>query len=55
MSSRGWCQAGWQLHEEELELPPVGSGEPLKVSEQGSGMCTFPLGFKVGVETFLES
>lgn len=55
---RGRCQAGWQLQEcwaAELELYPGGSGEPLKVCEEGSGMWTFPVGFKVGFETFLDT
>lgn len=52
------CQPGWQPREcqaTKLELYPGGSGEPLKVFEQGNGLWTFPLGFKVGFETFLDT
>lgn len=39
----------------ERELHPGGSGEPWRVFEQGSGMWMFPLGFKVGSETLLDT
>lgn len=39
----------------QLELYPVGSGEPLRVCEEGSGMWPVPLRFKVGSETFLDT
>lgn len=55
---RGGCHPGWQLRDcqaAELEFDPAGSREPWKVSEQRSGMWKFPLGFKVGLETFLDT
>lgn len=55
LSQNAWCQWAWQPGEVELELPPVGSGEPLKVLKQGSGMCTLLLGFKASLESFLAS